>query len=60
MLFIVYLAISLLVVYVDSVACLAVEHPFKLKVSLVSALFWPVTCPLVIYAVNKHQKEVKK
>lgn len=57
---IVYLAISLLVVYIDSIACLAVEHKFNWKVSVVSALLWPVTCPIVIYTVTKHQKENKQ
>jgi hypothetical protein len=57
MLFIVYLAISLLVVYIDSVACLAVEHNFNWKVSLISALVWPISCIVVIYKVTEHQKD---
>lgn len=57
MFFIIYLAISLLVVYIDSVACLAVEHKFSFKLSVISALLWPVTCPLVIYKVIEHQKQ---
>ena len=58
MFFILYLAISLIVVYIDSVACLAVEHKFNFKFSIVSALLWPITCVLVIYKVIEHQKDL--
>lgn len=59
MLVILYFTITLLVVYIDSVACLAVEHKFNFKLSIVSALLWPITCVLVVYKVIEHQKDLE-
>lgn len=59
MLYILYFTVTLLVIYIDSVACLAVEHKFKLKVSLVSAIAWPITCLYVIYKVMEYQKDLE-
>lgn len=59
MLILIYLTVALLVVYIDSVACLAIEHKFNFKLSIVSALLWPITCLLVIYKVIEHQKDLE-
>lgn len=57
MLFIIYVVGFILTLYTDALCCVSVGHKFNLKASCVSALFWVVSVPLIIYAAYKHDAE---
>jgi ABC-type transport system involved in cytochrome c biogenesis permease component len=57
MIFLLYVSVILVTTYVDALACVVCRHKYSLEGSLLSAIFWPVTLPIVIYAVVKETKE---
>jgi len=57
MIFLLYICMMLVTTYVDALACVACKHKYNLQGSLLSAVFWPVSLPIVIYAVIKETKE---
>lgn len=51
------LIIALVVLYIDALICLAVKHKFNWKLSVISAIFWPITLVVVITAIVKETKD---
>lgn len=51
------LIIALVVLYIDALICLAVKHKFNWKLSVISAIFWPITLIVVIASIVKETKD---
>lgn len=53
------LSITLIVVFVDAMCCVALERQFVWQNSILFALFWPITVILFIIAAARYEGDEK-
>lgn len=52
-----YISTAMLAVMIDAIACHISKKRFNLVGAAVVALFWPITIPIVLHQIIKHQDE---
>jgi len=51
------LIVTLIVVYIDALVCLSAKHKYNWKASVLSAIFWPITVPIVVVSIVKETRK---